>query len=62
MVFGLAALALVVARAWGRIWLAAVIFLILAAIASIFYMIVLNSADGMALACREELIAELAKT
>ena len=38
------------------------IFLVLATIASIFYVIVLNRADGMALAHREELIAELAKT
>lgn len=60
-VFGIAALTLLAARAWGRIWLAAVIFLILAAIAVIFYMVVLNRADGIALARRESLIAELSR-
>lgn len=61
-VFGIAALALLAACASGRIWMAAVIFLVLAAIAALFYGVVLNRADGMALARREELIAELAKT
>jgi ABC-2 type transport system permease protein len=62
VVFGIAALALLVARAWGRIWVGTVIFLVLAAIAAAFYALVLSRADGMALTRRESLIAELAKT
>jgi ABC-2 type transport system permease protein len=62
VVFGLAALTLLAARAWGRIWLAALIFVALAAVASIFYIIVLSRTDSLALARRESLIAELAKT
>lgn len=62
VIFVLAALTLLVARAWARIWVATVIFLVLAAIAALFYSLLLRRADGMALARREALIAELAKT
>lgn len=60
-VFGLAALTLLAARAYGRIWIATLLFLALAAIASIVYTLVLNQADKMALARRESLISELAR-
>jgi ABC-2 type transport system permease protein len=61
VVFGLAALTLLAARAWDQIWLATLIFLVLAAVAAVFYALILGRADGMALAHRESLIAELAK-
>jgi ABC-2 type transport system permease protein len=60
-VFGLAALTLFAARRHGKIWLATLIFLALAAIASAGYALALRRADEMALARRETLIAELAR-
>jgi ABC-2 type transport system permease protein len=62
VVFGLAAIAFLAARAAGRIWVVAVIFLILATVAAVFYALVLSRADGLAFARRESLIAELTKT
>lgn len=60
-VFGLAALTMLVARAYGKIWIATLLFLGLAAIAFVVYTLVLNLADKMALARRESLISELAR-
>ena len=61
VVLGLCALALLVARAYQHIWLAAIIFLALAAIAIVFYVLVLNRIDAIALRRREEMIAELCR-
>jgi ABC-2 type transport system permease protein len=62
LVFGLTALTLLVARAYREIWVAMVVLLVLAGIAATVYGMALKRADGMALARREELLAELAKT
>lgn len=61
-VLGLCALALMVARAYGRIWIAILIFVCLAAIAAMGYVVVLNRIDGVALKRRETMIAELSRT
>jgi hypothetical protein len=53
---------LFLARAYGRIWMATVIFLARAAIALAGYIIVLSRADQMALGRREVLTAELSRT
>jgi ABC-2 type transport system permease protein len=60
-VLALCALALLVARAYQHIWLAAVIFLALAAIATLFYSLVLNRIDAIALRRREAMITELCR-
>ena len=60
-VFGLAAVTLVFARAFGRIWLAAVIFLILAVVAAIAYSVVLERVDRIALDRRDAILAELCR-
>jgi ABC-2 type transport system permease protein len=60
-VLGLCALALLVARAYQHIWLAAVIFLALAAIGIVFYSLVLNRIDAIALRRREAMITELCR-
>jgi ABC-2 type transport system permease protein len=60
-VFGLAALTLLAARRHGKIWLATLIFLALAAMASAGYALALRRAHEMALGRRETLIAELAR-
>jgi ABC-2 type transport system permease protein len=61
VVLGLCALALLVARAYQHIWLAAIIFLALAAIAIVFYVLVLNRIDAIALRRREAMITELCR-
>jgi ABC-2 type transport system permease protein len=61
VVLGLCALALLAARAYQHIWLAAVIFLVLAVIAMVFYVIVLNRIDAIALRRREAMITELCR-
>lgn len=61
VVLGLCALALLVARAYQHIWLAAIIFLALAAIATVFYSLVLNRIDEIALRRREAMITELCR-
>jgi len=58
---GLIALTLLAARTFGKIWMAAVVFLILAALASIGYFAVLKRADGIALTRREAMLAELCR-
>jgi len=60
-VFGLAAVTLLIARAFGSIWIAAVIFLILAGLAAIGYVMVLNRADHIALDRRDAILAELCR-
>jgi ABC-2 type transport system permease protein len=60
-VLGLCALALLVARAYQDIWLAAIIFIALAAIATVFYSLVLNRIDAIALRRREAMITELCR-
>jgi ABC-2 type transport system permease protein len=61
VVFGLAAVTLLIARAFGEIWIATVIFLILAGLASIVYILVLNRADRIALDRRDAILAELCR-
>jgi ABC-2 type transport system permease protein len=60
-VFGLAAVTLLIARAFERVWIAGVIFLILAGLASIVYILVLNRADRIALDRRDSILAELCR-
>src|SRR5271156_1440143 len=60
-VFGLAAITLLIARAFGSIWIATVIFLILSGLAAIGYNMVLNRADRMALDRRDAILAELCR-
>jgi ABC-2 type transport system permease protein len=61
VVLGLCALALLVARAYQHIWFAAVIFITLAAIATVFYSLVLNRIDAIAERRRETMITELCR-
>jgi ABC-2 type transport system permease protein len=61
VVLGLCALALLAARAYQHIWLAAIIFVTLAAIATVFYVLVLNRIDAIALRRREAMITELCR-
>jgi ABC-2 type transport system permease protein len=61
VVLGLCALAVLAARAYHHIWLAAIIFLMLAAIAMVIYFLVLNRIDSIALQRREPMIAELCR-
>ena len=61
VVLGLAALTLLAARAYGKIWLATLIFIILAAIAWAAFSLVLNRVGKMAFGRREEIIAELTR-
>jgi ABC-2 type transport system permease protein len=60
-VLGLCALALMVARAQGRIWIATVIFVFLAALAAACYAMVLDRVDAVALERRETIITELSR-
>ena len=60
-VIGLCALALMVARAYGRVWIATLIFVLLTVIAAVAYAMVLNRVDGVALKRRETIIAELSR-
>jgi ABC-2 type transport system permease protein len=60
-VFGLAAVTLLIARAFGRIWLAAVIFLVLAGLVAIAYSVVLKRVDQIALDRRDAILAELCR-
>lgn len=61
VVIGLAAVALVTATHYARLWLATLVFLALAALASAGYMLVLGRIDRLAIARRESLIAELCR-
>jgi ABC-2 type transport system permease protein len=59
--FGIAAVVFLIARYFGRIWLAAVLFLILAGFAFLVYWLLLNRAERMALDRREVMITELSR-
>ncbi|MGA7918268.1 MAG: hypothetical protein WCA38_01270 [Candidatus Acidiferrales bacterium] len=61
VVTGLCALAILTARAYDRIWLAAVVFVVLASIAGIIYIVVSGRIDTIALKRREVVITELCK-
>jgi ABC-2 type transport system ATP-binding protein len=61
VVFGLTAITLLIARLYGRIWLAAVIFLILAGLAAIAYTFVLKRVDRIALDRRDAILVELCR-
>jgi len=58
---GLCALALIAARASGRIWAATLVFVFLIILAAVAYILVLNQVDSVALKRREALIAELSR-
>ncbi len=60
-VLGLCALAILLARAYHHIWLAAINFVALAAIAIVIYFLVLNRIDAIVLRRREVMIAELCR-
>lgn len=60
-VIGLCALPLMLARAYGRIWIATLIFVFLAGLAVVGYTMVLNRADSVALKRRETMITELSR-
>jgi ABC-2 type transport system permease protein len=60
-VIALCALAILVGRAQGKIWLATLIFLFLIAAAAVGYVLVLKRADGVALKRREAMISELSR-
>ena len=58
---GLCALALIAARASGRIWAATLVFVFLIILAAVAYILVLNQVDSVALKRREALITELSR-
>jgi ABC-2 type transport system permease protein len=60
-VLGLCALAILAARAYHHLWLAAIIFVALAAIAIVIYFLVLKRIDAIVLQRREAMIAELCR-
>ncbi len=60
-VLGLCALAILVARAYHHLWLAAIIFVALAAIAIVIYFLVLKRIDSIVLERREAMITELCR-
>jgi ABC-2 type transport system permease protein len=59
--FGIAAVVFLIARYFGKIWLASILFLILAGVAFLVYWLLLNRAEQMALDRREVMIAELSR-
>jgi ABC-2 type transport system permease protein len=61
VVFGLSWLTLLVARSYGKLWLAAIAFLALATTGFAGYTFVLNQVDRVAISHRENLIAELCR-
>ena len=61
VVLGLCALAILVARAYHHIWIAAIVFIALAAVALAIYFLVLNRIDAIALQRREAMITELCR-
>jgi ABC-2 type transport system permease protein len=62
VVVGLGVIAFLVARSYGRFWIASAIFLALAAISVTAYVIVLKKMDRIAEQRRETLISELCRT
>lgn len=61
-VLGLCALGLMLARAAHHIWIAAVVFAVLAAIAAVVYFVVLDRMDALVLKRREVMLTELCRT
>jgi ABC-2 type transport system permease protein len=61
VVFGLAGVTLLIARAYGQVWLAAILFLSLAGLTSIAYILVLNQLDRIALDRRDAILSELCR-
>jgi ABC-2 type transport system permease protein len=61
VVLGLCALAILVSRAYHHIWIAAIVFIALAAVALAIYFLVLNRIDAIALQRREAMITELCR-
>ena len=61
VIVGLGVAAFAVARFYNNLWIATLIFLVLAAISIPLYVLVLNRLDGIALQRRETLIAELCR-
>jgi ABC-2 type transport system permease protein len=59
--FGMAAVVVLASRIFGRIWLATILFLVLAAFAFLAYALLLNRAEQMALDRREMMITELSR-
>jgi hypothetical protein len=62
LTIGVAVIVVLIARHYGSLWLATVIFAALALAAWSLYHVVLGRIDGIALAKRESLIATIAKT
>lgn len=62
VVFGIAAIVVFLTRYFVALWLAAPIFLLLAALVGFFYFLLLKRLDQIALARREALITELSKS
>jgi ABC-2 type transport system permease protein len=60
-VVGLCSVALLAARAYHHIWVAAIVFVILAASAMVAYLLVLDRMDAIVLKRREAMITELCK-
>jgi ABC-2 type transport system permease protein len=60
-VLGLCALAILAARAYQHLWLAALIFVALAVIAIVIYFLILKRIDAIVLQRREAMIAELCR-
>jgi ABC-2 type transport system permease protein len=60
-VLGLCALAILAARAYQHLWLAAIIFVVLAAIAIVIYFLILKRIDAIVLQRREAMISELCR-
>jgi len=61
VVVGLAAGTIIAARMFGRIWLATVVFLILAGVAWVIYWLILGNVDRIMFDHREEMVAELTR-
>jgi hypothetical protein len=57
----LCSVALLAARAYHHIWVAAIVFVILAASAMVAYLLVLDRMDAIVLKRREAMITELCK-
>lgn len=61
VVIGICAAALLLARAYGRIWIAVIIYTVLACVAAAGYTMVLSRVDSVAVKRREAMIAELSR-
>jgi ABC-2 type transport system permease protein len=60
-VIGLCALAILAGRAYGKIWMATLVFIVLIAAAAVGYALVLNRAESIALQRRETIISEISR-